>query len=53
MSEVLGRAGMWAHEIRVEHTDLEDAFLHLTAGDDSAAGASANEHEEPDAAPRR
>ena len=33
VSEVLGRAGVWAHEIRVEHADLEDAFLHLTADD--------------------
>jgi ABC-2 type transport system ATP-binding protein len=35
VSEVLGRAGVWAHEIRVEHVDLEDAFLHLTAGEGS------------------
>ena len=33
VSETLGRAGVWPHEIRVEHADLEDAFLHLTAGE--------------------
>ena len=33
VSEVFGRAGVWAHEIPVEHADLEDAFLHLTADD--------------------
>jgi len=40
VSEVLGRAGVWAHEIRVEHADLEDAFLHLTADDQPGTASS-------------
>ena len=31
----LGRGGVWADEVRVEHADLEDAFLHLTGGDEA------------------
>ena len=30
VSAALGRGEVWPNEIRVEHTDLEEAFLHLT-----------------------
>ena len=53
VSEVLGRAGVWAHEIRVEHADLEDAFLHLTAGEDPDTVSSPKEREEPGASSPR
>ena len=30
VNEALGRGEVWAHQIRTEHTDLEEAFLQLT-----------------------
>jgi ABC-2 type transport system ATP-binding protein len=53
VSEVLGRAGVWAHEIRVEHADLEEAFLHLTADDQPDTASSSEEWEAPGATPTR
>ncbi|WP_308011787.1 ABC transporter ATP-binding protein [Actinacidiphila acidipaludis] len=38
VNELLGRAGVWAHQIRVERSDLEDAFLDLTTSDGEVAG---------------
>ena len=30
VNEALGRGEVWAHQIRTEHADLEEAFLQLT-----------------------
>ncbi|MFI1092038.1 ABC transporter ATP-binding protein [Streptomyces sp. NPDC020917] len=32
VNETLGRGGVWAHQIRVERSGLEEAFLDLTGG---------------------
>lgn len=53
VSEVLSRAGVWAHEIRVDHADLEDAFLHLTSDDRPGPPSSPHEREAPGATPTR
>jgi ABC-2 type transport system ATP-binding protein len=39
VNEALGRGGVWAAEISVERTGLEEAFLHLTAGATAVEGA--------------
>ena len=52
VNEALGLGRVWAHEIRVERSGLEDAFLDLT-GDTGDAGAVVSGEEADDATAAR
>jgi ABC-2 type transport system ATP-binding protein len=52
VNELLGRGDVWAHQIRVERSGLEDAFLQLT-GDAGDAGTVTGEGEADDATAAR
>ena len=46
VNTALGQGGVWADEVRVEHADLEDAFLHLTGDDRTGADTRVTSEEE-------
>jgi ABC-2 type transport system ATP-binding protein len=48
VNQALGRGGVRTQQLRVEHADLEEAFLHLTSG--GAEAPKATTEEVPDAA---
>lgn len=48
VNEILGRGGVWAHQIRVERSGLEDAFFELT-GETPEPGAATGHPEVRDA----
>jgi ABC-2 type transport system ATP-binding protein len=53
VNELLGRGEMWAHQIRVERSGLEDVFLDLTGpGAEPGPGSSHEEVNDDEAASR-
>ena len=47
VNQTLGRGGIWARQLRVEHASLEEAFLDLIG--DAAEAPEATTEEVPDA----